>query len=572
MAILSLAIGVLLAVMVIVASFKTNSATIRKAGLFLALVFVLTGFLAGSVTYVSPDKVGIISKNALGGRLADSRIIATDGEMGIQARVLSPGWHLGYWPVIFEVKTVPLTEIKSDEIGLIETSDGVPLAGDELFASEWNEADFQKMLDAEYFLTQGKGKKGKQISVLKPGKYRLNTQLYKVTPVKQTEVKPGEVAVITANFGKPASQIIRGIAADPGVDGNRVGEEKLLRLGKPGEIGIRSEPLPPGKYPLNTDAFSVTEIWTTQMIAHYTAAAAGNPISAYPDDTSRKSSEGRTAMGHAPASDERDIKVTTSDGFQFPVDVRIEYFIEPQNAPIVVAKLGDDEGDRFRNALNSAVRAIFRNNAEKVRALDYVNERSKQEEQSLHMLTQQMARFGVTVTAVRIGNVGDHETLGKLLETQTAREIAKQEQLTTVEQQKAAEQKKLLAKATQEAEEEKRLATASYAVKIAEETQKQKVKEAEGEAKAIEIRAKAQAEAYKQVADQIGKSNAALIELMKIIGERNIQITPRFFFGGGSATSRSGTDAASSALVGTMLDRLVTEPEDTPAPKQERQK
>jgi len=229
-------------------------------------------------------------------------------------------------------------------------------------------------------------------------------------------------------------------------------------------------------------------------------------------------------------------------------------------APIVVAKLGDDEGDRFRNALNSAVRAIFRNNAEKVKALDYVNDRSKQEEQSLHMLVQQMARFGVTITAVRIGNVGDQETLGKLLDTQTQREIAKQELLTTIEQQKASVQKKELARSTQESEEEKKLATATYAVKIADEDQKKRLIEAQAEAKAVEIKATAQADAYKLISAQIGKSNAALIEVLKIIGERDIQITPRVLVTGATK------DGATTALFGTMLDQMMSK-EDEKSPE-----
>lgn len=549
MALISLLVGVLLAVAVTAAALKSESQAVRKAGAFVGLLFIILGFLAGSIVYVSPDKVGIISKNAFGARLDGSKIIATSGEMGIQARTLPPGWHLGYWPIIFEVRTVPLTEIKSDEVGIIETADGLPVPTGELFAPEWSETQFQQMLDAEHFLTAGKGFKGKQTSVLKPGKYRLNTELYKVRMVKQTEVKPGEVAVLKSNFGKPASVIVRGVAgaADPAADGTKLPEEKLLRLGDEGEMGIRAAPLLPGKYAINTDAFEVTEIWTTQMIAHYTAAHSGNPVSS--DSTDSKTLQ----------TDEREIRVTTSDGFQFPVDVRVEYYVEPQNAPIVVAKLGDDEGERFRNVLNSAVRAIFRNNAESVRALDYVQQRSHQESQSLTMLRQQMAVFGVSISAVRIGNVGDQQTLGKLLETQTQREIAKQEQVTIQEQQKAAEQKKLLAKATQEAEEEKRLATATYEVKIADETMKKRVKEAEGEAEATEIKAKAQADAYRQIAEQIGKSNAALIELLKIVGERNIQITPRILITG------SGTDTsqANTALIGTMLDRMIADEEKT---------
>jgi uncharacterized membrane protein YqiK len=177
------------------------------------------------------------------------------------------------------------------------------------------------------------------------------------------------------------------------------------------------------------------------------------------------------------------------------------------------------------------------------------------------MLKQQMERFGVTITAVRIGNVGDEESLGSLLKTQTDRELAKQEQQTFQEQQKAAEQKKQLTRTTQESEEEKRLATAAYAVKIADEEKRRRIIEAGAEAEAITIRAKAQADAYELIALQIGKSNAALIEVLKIIGERNIQITPRVMVTGGE---KSASDAT-TALVGTMLETMISRDETTPA-------
>jgi len=384
--------------------------------------------------------------------------------------------------------------------------------------------------------------------------------------VKQTEVAPGEVGVLKANYGKPPSlsaMRVRAagegeaapIAASAGGAGEQPADDATLKFADEGERGIRAKVLPPGKYALNTDAFTVTEMWTTQIIAQYTSHAS---------ETNPSSKKTKDAPG---SNEEREITVRTSDGFTFPVDVRVEYLVTPSDAPLVVAKLGDDEGDRFRNALNSAVRAIFRNNAENVRALDYVQQRSHQETQSLTMLRSQMARFGVSVTAVRIGNVGDEESLGTLLKTQTDRELAKQEQQTFQEQQKAASQKKELTRVTQEAEEEKKLATATYEVKIADETQKRKVIEAKAEAEATKIRSTAQAEAYKQIAEQIGKSNAALIEVLKIVGERNIQIAPRIMV--------TGKDAGglNSALMGTILDKITSEDEDAkpaapkPAPK-----
>ena len=209
--------------------------------------------------------------------------------------------------------------------------------------------------------------------------------------------------------------------------------------------------------------------------------------------------------------------------------------------------------------LNSTVRAIFRNNAEGVKALDYVNQRSTQESKSLEMIAHEMSRMGVTITGVRIGDVGDEETLGKLLNTQRDREIAVQEQITFQEQQKAAMQQKELSKTTQEAEEEKRLATASYEVKIAGQEKDKRIIEAQANAEAVEIEATAQANAYKMIADQIGKANAAMIEVLRVIGENGIEITPRVMVAGSSdGTSNSET----VALIGTMLDQMVKDAED----------
>lgn len=554
-------IGLVVAVAILILSMRA-AGPLRAAGALLAVVVFLVGFVFGSVTYVGANEVGIVTRNAIGGNLAGGKIIATDGEKGVQAAVLAPGWHFGFWPVLYAVKTVPLVEVQSDELGLIETADGLPLPDGQLFAPDWSPDEVQRMLDAGHFLTAGKGYKGKQSTVLTPGKYRLNTELYRVKMTKQTEVAPGEVAVLKANYGAAPTIAVKGEMgalvegkADAGTDGSQ------LRLAGEREMGVRAKVLPPGKYPLNTDAYSVTEIWTTQMIAHYTASAATNP--GYSESADQRNPKGGGVVAaHDPMTEERGITVRTSDGFTFPVDVRVEYVIEPEHAPIVAAKLGDDEGPRFRNALNSAVRAIFRNHAENVKALDYVQQRSQQETQSLESLAKQMSRFGVTVTAVRIGNVGDESTLGTLLKTQTDREIAKQEQLTFQEQQRAAEQKKQLARTTQESDEEKKLATATYSVKIATEAQKQRIVEANAEAQAIAIKAEAQARAYEQIANQIGKSNAAAIEMLKIVGERNIQITPRILMTGGAGGGGAHNADAGNLLMSTMLDNMMGKEEE----------
>ena len=130
--------------------------------------------------------------------------------------------------------------------------------------------------------------------------------------------------------------------------------------------------------------------------------------------------------------------VRSIDGFTFPVDIRVTYQIDRDNAPRVVATVGDD-AMVLSKLVTPSVRAIFRNNAEKVKALDYVQQRSLQETQSNALLKEELAKYGVTLLAVRIGDVGNEQTLGALLKTQTDREIALQQQKTFEEQQRAAE-------------------------------------------------------------------------------------------------------------------------------------
>jgi len=244
------------------------------------------------------------------------------------------------------------------------------------------------------------------------------------------------------------------------------------------------------------------------------------------------------------------IDVKTIDGFSFPVDVRLTYQIEGKNAPLVVSTLGDDEMV-LDKLVTPKVRAIFRNNAEKVKALDYIQERSKQETQSAAMLKEALAKYGVTTLEINIGNVGDERSLGSLLKTQTDREIALQQQETYKVQQQAAEIEKQLTKTTQEAEEEKKLATAAYAVKVAEEEKKQILIAAEAEAAQIKLVAEAKAAAYKLITEAIGEDNAALIEIMKLVASEGIRITPEVMVGG------NGKDGMTDALMGTILkDKL----------------
>ena len=513
--------GLILAGFIVASSSQLRSLQLRIAALGAAVVVVMIFFTLASFRYVGENAIGLVTKNIGFHSLPAGKIIATEGEKGPQAEILPPGWHPWYWPFIYDIEFDEVIKIPAGSVGLVNSSDGQPLPRDTTYAPEWSQGEERQMAqNAKFFLTEGGGFKGPQTSVLKPGSYRINPKLFSVKIEEVTTIEKATVGVVKSNVG------LRPVTPEGGED--NVG---LRRLVAQGERGIWRQPLLEGQYYLNTDAFQVTKVSTRKHIVRYTAG------------------EGQRAGG----GEESEIMVRTSDGFTFPVDVRIEYEIRPGEAPILVATVGDDQVG-LRSVMNSAVRAIFRNNAENVKALNYVQQRSTQESQSLGMLQKEMQNLGVTVTGVRIGDVGNEETLGMLLKTQTDREIALQEQETFKEQQRAAEQKKQLTKTEQEAEEEKRLATAAYEVKIAEQDREKVIIAAGAEAESVQIKADAQANAYKLIAEQIGGGNAALIELLKIVGEHNISITPRVMVTGGGGGVQGGE---TTALIGTMLDTMV---------------
>jgi len=479
---------------------------VKKFGPIIIIFIVLLVFIIAvgtSIVNVGPDEVGIVAKKFGGGELPDGRIVGVKGENGFQASVLMPGWHLWYWKWQYDITKVKDAELKPGMVGIVVAKDGISLPDGEIYASQWKEPD--KMInDAVYFLTDGKGFKGPQLTVLQPGKYKINSKLFEVKQVPATNVKAGTVAVIKSNVG----QIV---ASDDG-------------LVERDQRGIWRITLLPQEYYLNTNAYEVTIIDTRQQKVSYTS---------------------ETERGEAKVQPLQPITVRSADGFTFPVDVRVTYRIDKESAPKVVATVGDDQLV-LDKLITPAVRASFRNNAEKVKALDYVQNRSKQEEQCTSELQRELAQYGITILAVRIGDVGDEKSLGQLLKTQTDKEIARQEQQTFIEQQKAAEQEKALTKTKQEAEEEKRLATASYDVKVAEQEKQQRIINAQAEAEMVKLVAEAQAEAYKKISEVIGSDNAALIEIIKLIAKEKINITPDVMVGGADA-------GMTDALMGTVL-------------------
>src|SRR5882757_6397528 len=91
--------------------------------MFIVAIIMLRKFLVN----VGAREIAIKERRYFGRRMPPGRVVATDGEVGIQAEVLKPGLHLIRFPFEKVVRKVPLIEIGADELGIVEAIDGEPM-------------------------------------------------------------------------------------------------------------------------------------------------------------------------------------------------------------------------------------------------------------------------------------------------------------------------------------------------------------------------------------------------------------------------------------------------------------
>ena len=227
--------------------------------MFLAIVIALAASLAvvlflivagRMLVNVGGDEVGLLERRYFGNDLPEGHVIAMRGEIGIQARVLPPGLHL-LIPFLYSVKKDRMILVGEEQVGLLEAIDGRSLDPGRIFARHVSGHDTYQ--DGEAFL-RGGGQKGPQIDVLPPGKYRLNTYLFRIRLVPAIRVPAGAVGVVIANDGEPmaAGRLLarRTIGHTAYQDG-----EAFLENG--GQRGPQIDVILPGLYRINSDLFSV---------------------------------------------------------------------------------------------------------------------------------------------------------------------------------------------------------------------------------------------------------------------------------------------------------------------------
>jgi uncharacterized membrane protein YqiK len=170
-------------------------------GVFVLLIFLLV-LIRRIFVNVGAREIAIKERRYIGAKMPPGRVVATEGEVGIQADVLKPGLHLIKWPFEKVVRKVPLIEIGADEMGIIEAIDGEPMPPGRIFAPDRAQNAHNNFQDPIAFIKRG-GVKGIQLRTLPPGLWPIHPYLFRVSVAKATLVPQGKVGVVTAADGAP---------------------------------------------------------------------------------------------------------------------------------------------------------------------------------------------------------------------------------------------------------------------------------------------------------------------------------------------------------------------------------
>ncbi|HLB23848.1 MAG TPA: SPFH domain-containing protein [Dehalococcoidia bacterium] len=440
--------------------------------------------------------------------------VASGGQRGPQIEVMLPGRYRINTD-LFNAEIQPATVIQANQVGLVTAKDGVPLAAGELVASVIDgHSDFQ---DASSFLANG-GQRGPQYDLLKPGTYYINPLMFDVRLDNVIVVERGEVAVLVSNVGKEPRQM---------TEDERLGFGQERYVVPAGYRGIQSEVAGPGVYYLNRWAYIAYIIPTTNLTIDWAdKGSMGDP--------------GEPAGGPGHLQLFNPLAVISKDGFEMRVSVKVVIRVRPDQAPLMVAKIGSIE-KLIDNVIHPMIDSSFRNQASSTEAMNFMQDRALEQAKAEARARDELEKYHVECVSVLISQIILPQ---ELMEIQTRRVIAAQQQAMFVEQQKAEEKRIDTENTRAKADKQPELVAAQISVQVAEQTRQQTILMAEGRARAVELEGAAEgqkilavgqatAEAYEQQVAAVGQLNLAGIEVTKSIASAGLKITPDIMVAGG---------------------------------------
>ena len=508
----------------------------------------------------------------------DAEMFLTNhGRKGPQVGILRPGTYR-INTRLFTTKKASATIIAENTIGIAMARDGIPLTPGYIIApraknTDGTEVDHKFYQNGQLFI-EGNGYRGPQLDTLQPGRYYINPLLFDIKIENVAEVSPGYVAVIRSNVGMELEKASEGPepSTKEGKFGGPIHEdvEKLLMVDR-FTRGIWREPIAPGKYNLNTIAFTPYQV----------------PTSAVTIDWATEGRIGTEVKGLKKVEDKDagvlykfdPLKVTSKDGFQLEVNVRMVIRIQPANAAYIIARFGSVV-NLIDQIVHPLIDSSFRNKAGEKKAIDFFQSRTDLQTEALAHAKERFSEYNVEAQNLLIAYI---DIPKDLLDTQTKKEIANQQQAQYDQEALAQEKRIAVTEKSSRADKQKDVIDAKLSIEINNDRAEAKVREADGDRRSVVLRAQGTKESTILVADgnsykskiegdgiasaydaqkeAIGQQNVAIIKLIQEIAAGKIQIVPQVLVGGGESST-------SGNLFNAWLAQMMT----PNAPKAEKDK
>ncbi len=383
----------------------------------------------------------------------------------------------GYRPVIIRGA--------DDAVGIVTVHDGpslasgeiiAPTVGEDLAKAETYHNNFQ---DADKFLKAG-GFRGRQYQVLVEGTYYINRLFATVELIPKTVVEVGNVGVVVSYTGE----------AGPDISGQEYRHGELVT---PGQRGVWSEPLLPGKYAFNTYAGKVLLVPTTNFILKWNKAEVG----------SHKYDENLT-----------EVSLITKDAFEPSLPLSVVVHIDYRKAPLVIQRFGDVK-KLVEQTLDPMVSAYFKNIGQTRTLIQLIQDRSAIQDQSGVQMKEKFVQYNLELQEVLIGTPTSGAAGGQIEQILTqlrSRQIANEQVETYERQQTAAVKERELREAEAKAKQQTLLTESEISINVQSNAGKADYARAQQQASQIQTLASAEAEKMRLMGEGEAKRIKALAE------------------------------------------------------------
>lgn len=390
--------------------------------------------------------------------------------------------------------------VQSDKVGIVTTLDGQPIeAGEIAGATIPGHNNFQ---NGEKFILSG-GRRGLQEQILLSGSWNLNPWFVQVEQVPMTEIPIGYVGVVISYVGK-AHEDVSGASFTHG------------DLVVPGHKGVWTEPLYPGKHPINSRVMKVELVPTTNIVLNWS---------------------GRTERHHYDEHLES-LTVRSRDGFAFDLEISQIIHVGALDAPKVISRVGSMQ-NLVDHVLEPTIGNYFRNSAQDYTVLDFLSARSERQAEAAEYIKMALRSYDVQAIDTLIGDI---QPPASLMQTQTDRKIAEEQRKTYEVQQMAQTQRQQLVRETALADIQQEMVQSEQNVNIAELKAQAEIRRATGQAEATRLQAAAEAdsiratgnakaETYRTGVQALGSHGYTAMQLMQIIGDRHVRLIPDVLVG-----------------------------------------